>query len=136
VLAVVEFAAPGAGILANTVEPERLPDWLSEEEIAYVAGEFKRTGFRGGLNWYRSIRRTSELAGPWRDCVIRQPSLFIAGARDDVLRFPGMEARLQQLADVLPGQRGVHILPGAGHWIQRERAAEVNALLIEFLRGL
>jgi pimeloyl-ACP methyl ester carboxylesterase len=47
-----------------------------------------------------------------------------------------MEARLQQLADVLPGQRGVHILPGAGHWIQRERAAEVNALLIEFLRGL
>jgi hypothetical protein len=66
VLAVVEFAAPGAGILANTVEPERLPDWLSEQDIAYVAGEFKRTGFRGGLNWYRSMRRTSELAGPAR----------------------------------------------------------------------
>jgi len=128
--------APGAGILANTVEPQRLPDWLSEEDIAYVAGEFKRTGFRGGLNWYRSIRRTSELLSPWRDCVIPQPSLFIAGARDDVLRFPGMEDRLQQLADVLPGQRGIHILPGAGHWIQRERAAAVNALLIEFLRGL
>jgi pimeloyl-ACP methyl ester carboxylesterase len=55
---------------------------------------------------------------------------------DDVLRFPGMVARLQQLADVLPGQRGIHILPGAGHWIQREHAAAVNALLIEFLRGL
>jgi hypothetical protein len=68
--------------------------------------------------------------------VIRQPSLFIAGARDDVLRFPGMEANLQQLAAVLPGLRGSHILPGAGHWIQRERAAAVNALLIEFLCGL
>ena len=127
--------APGAGILANTVEPQRLPDWLSVEDIAYVAGEFKRTGFRGGLNWYRSIRRTFELLAPWRNCVIRQPSLFIAGARDDVLRFPGMDARLQQLPDVLPGQRGIHILPGAGHWIQRERVAAVNALLIEFLRA-
>jgi len=128
--------APGAGILTNTVEPQRLPDWLSEEDIGYVAAEFKRTGFRGGLNWYRSIRRTSELLAPWRDCVIRQPSLFIAGARDNVLRFPGMDARLQQLAHVLPGQRGIHILPGAGHWIQRERVAAVNALLIEFLHGL
>jgi pimeloyl-ACP methyl ester carboxylesterase len=128
--------APGAGILANTVEPERLPDWLREEDIAYVAGEFNRTGFRGGLNWYRSIRRTSELLAPWRGCVIRQPSFFIAGARDDVLRFPGMEARLQQLSVVLPGLRGSHILPGAGHWIQRECATAVNALLIEFLRSL
>ena len=128
--------APGAGFLANTVEPDRLPDWLSEDDIAYVASEFKRTGFRGGLNWYRSIRRTSELLAPWRGCVIHQPSLFIAGARDDVLRFPGMEARVKQLATVLPGLRGSHILDGAGHWIQRERAAEVNALLVEFLRGL
>jgi pimeloyl-ACP methyl ester carboxylesterase len=125
--------APGAGFLANTVEPERLPDWLSEEDIAYVAGEFKRTGFCGGLNWYRAIRKTSELLAPWRGCVIRQPSMFIAGARDDVLRFPGMEGRVKQLATVLPRLRGSHILPGGGHWIQRERAAEVDALLVEFL---
>jgi pimeloyl-ACP methyl ester carboxylesterase len=133
---VAGILAPGAGFLANTVEPEVLPSWLTEEDIAYVAGEFKRTGFRGGLNWYRSIRRTSDLLAPWRGCVIRQPSLFIAGAGDDVLRFPGMEARLQQLPDVLPGLRGGHILPGGGHWIQRERAAAINALLIESLRGL
>ena len=66
--------APGAGILANTVEPERLPDWLREEDIAYVAGEFNRTGFRGGLNWYRSIRRHVRVAGPM--ARLRDPAAF------------------------------------------------------------
>ena len=28
------------------------------------------------------------------------------------------------------------LLPGAGHWIQQERPAEVNQLLIEFLRSV
>jgi pimeloyl-ACP methyl ester carboxylesterase len=105
-------------------------------DIAYVAGEFKRTGFRGGLNWYRNFRRTAELMAPWRGCKIAQPSLFVAGSRDDVLRFPGAEARLQQLPSLLTGLRGSHVLQGAGHWIQRERATEVNALLIDFLKSL
>ena len=133
---VAGILAPGTGILANTVEPERLPDWLDENDLAYVAAEFKRSGFRGGLNWYRNIKLSTELLAPWRGCVIRQPSLFIAGARDDVLRFPGMEARIKQLSSVLPGIRGCHILEGAGHWIQRERASAVNERLLEFLRSL
>jgi pimeloyl-ACP methyl ester carboxylesterase len=72
----------------------------------------------------------------WRGCRIRQPSLFIAGDRDDVLKFPGMKARIDSLSKALPGLRGVHILPGAGHWIQRERAQQVNTLLVDFLKGL
>jgi pimeloyl-ACP methyl ester carboxylesterase len=128
--------ASGAGFLDNTVEPERLPAWLDPDDLAYVAGEFKRTGFRGGLNWYRSIKRTSELMAAWRGCLVSQPSLFIAGARDDVLKFPGAKGRVDGLAAVLPGLRGSHILEGAGHWIQRERACEVNKLLIAFLNDL
>ncbi len=128
--------APGTGLLDNTVDPETLPSWLSADDIAYVSGEFKRTGFTGGLNWYRSIRRSSELLAAWRGCQIKQPSLFIAGGSDDVLKFPGAKARVDGLKDVLPGLRGCHILEGAGHWIQRERAAEVNDLLIGFLKGL
>jgi len=134
--AVAGILPKGAGFLDATVEPATLPDWLAAEDIAYVAGEFKRTGFRGGLNWYRSVRRSAELMAPWRGCTIAQPSLFIAGSRDDVLRFPGAEARLQQLPTVLTGLRGSHVLEGAGHWIQRERAPQVNALLIDFLNGL
>ena len=127
---------PGAGLLDVTEDPKELPAWMDAEDLAYVAGEFQRTGFRGGLNWYRAIRHNAELMAAWRGCVIRQPSLFIAGARDDVLRFPGMQQRLDALPQVLPGLRGSHILEGAGHWIQRERAQEVNRLLVDFLRAL
>jgi pimeloyl-ACP methyl ester carboxylesterase len=133
---VAGILAPGAGFLDNTTNPETLPDWLSSEDIAYVADEFARTGFRGGLNWYRSIRRSSELMAAWQGCVIRQPSMFVAGAKDDVLKFPGAQARIENLASVLPGLRGCHILDGAGHWIQRERSVEVNDLLVEFLNAL
>ncbi len=127
---------PGEGFLDNTVDPQVLPGWMSHDDIAYVAAEFKRTGFRGGLNWYRSIRRTSDVLAPWQGCVITQPSLFITGDRDDVLRFPGMAERVKALEKVLPGLRGKHVLAGAGHWIQRERAVEVNQLLLGFLKGL
>lgn len=133
---VAGILAPGAGFLDNTVDPQTLPSWLDREDLAYVAVEFARTGFRGGLNWYRAIRRTSELMAAWRGCVIRQPSLFVAGAKDDVLKFPGAQARIEHLASMLPGLRGCHILEGAGHWIQRERAAEVSELLVAFLKGL
>ena len=133
---VAGIMSPGAGFLDTTVEPEALPGWLGAEDIAYVAAEFRRTGFRGGLNWYRSVRRSSELLAPWRGCPVRQPSMFVAGARDDVLKFPGAKARIEGLPRILPGLRGSHILEGAGHWVQRERAREVNELLIAFLKGL
>ena len=127
---------PGAGVLSNTVDPATLPAWLPPEDIAFYAGEFKRSGFRGGLNWYRNLRRSWELLAPWRGCVIRQPSLFIAGARDNVLKFPASQAQIDAYPRTLPGLRGCHILDGAGHWIQRERADAVNALLLGFLKGL
>ena len=127
---------PGAGLLDMTVEPETLPPWMNEEDLRELAADFRRTGFAGGLNWYRAIRKNAELMAAWRGCPIRQPSLFMAGERDDVLKFPGMKARLDSLTSGLPGLRGAHILSGAGHWIQRERADEVNALLLDFLSGL
>lgn len=127
---------PGKGLLDNTADPETLPAWLSEADLDHYVGEFTRAGFRGGLNWYRNLRRNWELSTAWRHCPIRQPSLFIAGERDGVLRFPASKAQIEAYPKTLPGLRGVHILPGAGHWIQRERAAEVNALLVDFLNGL
>jgi pimeloyl-ACP methyl ester carboxylesterase len=128
--------APNKGFLANTVDPEALPSWLSRDDLAYYAGEFRRAGFRGGLNWYRNLRRSWELLAPWRGCVIRQPSMFIAGARDDVLKFPTSKPQIDHFPSTLPGLRGCHILEGAGHWIQRERASAVNELLLGFLKTL
>lgn len=127
---------PGQGLLGAMSEPETLPTWLSREDIAYYTREFTRTGFRGGLNWYRNITRSWALLAPWRDCIIRQPSMFIAGARDDVLKFPSSPRQIEAFAQTLPALRGCHIFEGAGHWIQRERSGAVNELLLEFLQKL
>lgn len=124
------------GFLGNTLDPQTLPPWLSAEDVAYYAGEFRRAGFRGGLNWYRNLRRNRELLMPWRGCPVRQPSMFIAGSRDGVLKFPASKKQIEAFSTTLPGLRGCHVLEGAGHWIQRERAEQVNALLLEFLKGL
>jgi pimeloyl-ACP methyl ester carboxylesterase len=126
----------GKGFLDNTVEPEILPAWLTEQDIEEYTAEFSRTGFRGGLNWYRNLSRSWELMTPWRGQVIHQPSFFIAGESDDVLKFPNTQANIDNFSVTLPGMRGCHIIPEAGHWIQRERAEQVNHLLIEFLDGL
>jgi hypothetical protein len=75
-------------LLDNTVDSPALPSWLTDADLDYYAAEFRRTGFRGGLNWYRNITRSWQLLAPWRGVIIHQPSLFIAGARDDVLKFP------------------------------------------------
>jgi pimeloyl-ACP methyl ester carboxylesterase len=131
------FARLTAGtLLGNTVDPEKLPAWLGEADLDYYAGEFARAGFRGGLNWYRNLRRNWELGGPWRGQPIRQPSLFIAGSRDGVLRFPAAKSNIEAYPKTLPGLRGSHILEGAGHWVQQEQPAEVNKLLIDFLKSL
>jgi pimeloyl-ACP methyl ester carboxylesterase len=127
---------PTGTLLGNTADPTSLPGWLSEADLDYYTAEFARTGFRGGLSWYRNLRRNWELGGPWRGQPIRQPSLFIAGSRDGVLRFPAAQAQLDAFPKTLPALRGSHILEGAGHWVQQERPNEVNKLLIDFLKGL
>ena len=127
---------PGTGFLHNTEDPAALPAWVNVDDLAFATQEFKRTGFRGAMNWYRALRLGPELMAPWRGAAIRQPSLFIAGDRDDVMKFPASAAAVARFDRSLPGLRGSHMLAGAGHWVQRERADEVNALLIGFLRGL
>ena len=74
--------------LGKLVEPVMLPDWLRPDEIAEYAAVYSRTGLRGGWNWYRNLARSWELLAPWHGAVIRQPSPFIAGSRDEVLKFP------------------------------------------------
>jgi pimeloyl-ACP methyl ester carboxylesterase len=126
----------GKGFLDNTTEPESMPNWLSEQDMAQYVSAFSNTGFRPALNWYRNISRSWELMRPWRGQVIHQPSLFIAGEKDDILKFPAAQANVDNFSVTLPGICGCHILPNAGHFIQREQAQEVNSLLLAFLDGL
>ena len=120
--------------LESMPDPETLPAWLGEGDIDFYAGEFARTGFRGGLNWYRNLDRTWELMAAWRGARITVPALFVAGDRDPVILRN--RAAMDGLAETVPGLRERVLLPGAGHWTQQERAAEVNDALITFLAGL
>jgi pimeloyl-ACP methyl ester carboxylesterase len=127
--------AKGAKFLDGMPDPDKLPAWLSDEDVEFYAGQFRRTGFRGGLNWYRNLDRTWELMAPWHHAQIRVPALFIAGDRDPVIGMM-MKASLDALDQTVPGLRKKLILPGCGHWTQQERPTEVNAELIAFLRSL
>jgi pimeloyl-ACP methyl ester carboxylesterase len=125
-----------AGFLARMANPESLPTWLSEADVDFYATEFTRTGFRGGLNWYRNIDRNWELLAPFAGATVTVPALYIAGERDIVLDFPGVRQRIPDMAKFVPQLRRTIILPGCGHWTQQERPAEVNAAMIDFLRDL
>jgi pimeloyl-ACP methyl ester carboxylesterase len=126
----------GTGFLDGTTNPDTLPDWLTQADLDALVSEYRRTGFRGGLNWYRNFDRNWELTAAFAGVTIRQPALFIAGAYDAVIRGPMGEASLAQMPQVAPGLRRQVLIPGAGHWINQERPDEVNAELIRFLREL
>jgi pimeloyl-ACP methyl ester carboxylesterase len=124
------------GFLDGMMNPAVLPPWLTEADIDFYAGEFARTGFRGGLNWYRNIDRNWELLALYAGAGVTVPALYIAGDRDPVVRFPGMDRLIPNLAHFVPRLRRTIMLPGCGHWTQQERAGEVNAAMIDFLRHL
>jgi pimeloyl-ACP methyl ester carboxylesterase len=126
----------GGGFLSDRPTPATLPTWLKETDIDFYVGEFKRTGFRGGLNWYRNIDRNWELLAPFGGAKVIVPALYMAGDRDLVVAFPGMDRVIANLAHDVPRLRDKIILAGCGHWTQQERASEVNATMIDFLRQL
>jgi pimeloyl-ACP methyl ester carboxylesterase len=114
--------------------PETLPEWLTEQDLEFYAAEFRRTGFRGGLNWYRNMDRTWELTGFLEGAVLRQPLLFVAGETDPVIVM--YQDGLGAMEQIVPNLSARTLVAGAGHWVQQERPAEVNRLLVEFLASL
>jgi pimeloyl-ACP methyl ester carboxylesterase len=111
--------------------PPVMPAWLTPADLDVYVDAFERSTFTGGLNWYRNSDRNWELSADWQR-PIDQPALFIGGDRDPVLRF----APLDNMAEVVPGLRGTHLLPGIGHWTQQEAPDDCNRLILEFLAGL
>ena len=109
---------------------------LIERDIDFYAAEFARTGFRGGLNWYRNIDRSWELLAPFAGAQITVPALYVAGDRDLVVTFNGMDQLIPGLAEHVPKLRRTIMLPGCAHWTQHERPEDVNAAMISFLREL
>lgn len=121
-------------LLDSGALPETMPSWLTAEDLDLSTREFERTGFRGGLNWYRNIDRAWELMRFLSGAKIQQPSLFACGDLDPLLAMNRQS--FDALEQTMPGLKEKVLLPGAGHWIQQERPSEINRLLIDFLNGL
>jgi pimeloyl-ACP methyl ester carboxylesterase len=128
------FVEDGKGFLGEARADRPLPDWLSEADLTHFSESYRKSGFRGGLNWYRNLDRNWELTAPWQGAQIHQPSLFIAGSKDSVITGLIGGKRVADMERVLPNLTQKLIIGGAGHWVQQERAAEVNAALIAFLK--
>jgi pimeloyl-ACP methyl ester carboxylesterase len=111
-----------------------LPAWLSEADLEFYVAEFERTGFRGPLNRYRNVDRDWHDLRPWRDEPIRVPSLFIGGEKDGPTMWAGRA--IDRFPETLPYLQGSHILAGCGHWIQQERADDVNRIIVDWLKSL
>ncbi|AKS32188.1 alpha/beta fold hydrolase [Mycolicibacterium goodii] len=131
--AAMRLVRPGPeGLIERLPEPPTLPDWISADELAVYVEAFTRTGFTGPLNWYRNFDRNWELTESTPASTITAPTLFLAGSADPVLSFTPRD----HVRDVVAGDYREVLLDGAGHWLQQERADEVNAVLLEFLDGL
>ena len=126
-----------ATLLDGMVDPGQFPAWLSAEDLDYYVGEFEQSGFFGPISRYRNHERDFEWLQQFKGRTLDQPSLLIGGDRDPAFngfgRIADPGAMMRQHATDL---RGVHVLPGCGHWTQQERPAEVNALLVDWLKGL
>jgi pimeloyl-ACP methyl ester carboxylesterase len=127
--------------MAQTVAPD-MPDdaaiaacrWLPETELSVYSDEYARTGFQGGLQWYRCMTGSAFAAELqlFDGRTIDVPSCFIAGASDwGIYQRPGAIERMQSTA--CTDMRGCHLVDGAGHWVQQEQPERVSALLTAFL---
>ncbi|MDP3976811.1 MAG: alpha/beta hydrolase [Pseudomonas sp.] len=121
----------GAGLFDGLQDPGVLPAWCDTEAFSHYLETFTGRGFHGALNWYRNFERNWQRTEALADKHIEQPALFLLGDKDPVgtleaytlKQMPKRIANLEQ-----------HLLSDCGHWIQNEQAAEVNRLLLAFLR--
>jgi pimeloyl-ACP methyl ester carboxylesterase len=129
----LRMIAPGpAGFIERLPEAEGLPAWISQQEFDHYVDEFSRTGFTGGLNWYRNLDRNWELLADPPAATIDVPAMFIGGTADPVLSF----MRPDRALELVTGRYREVLIDGAGHWLQQEKPDQVNELLLDFLSNL
>jgi pimeloyl-ACP methyl ester carboxylesterase len=124
------------GFLGGLEVLDPLPAWLTEHDLDHWTAEFSRTGFAGGLNWYRNVNQNWELLAPWTGATVDSRALYVVGDRDDVYQVPGITEFVQGLKRSVPNLTKMVVLEGCGHWTQQERPAEVSAAVLDFLRRL
>lgn len=133
---VMDLAEGMAETVAHEMPKGEAP-WLTDAELAVYSGEYGRTGFQGGLQWYRC--GTTGVFNPELELfsgrTIDQPSFFLAGASDwGIYQRPGAVETMNGTA--CTDMRFCEFIPGAGHWVQQEQPEAVVGKILGFLGGL
>nr|WP_245663064.1 alpha/beta hydrolase [Nocardia inohanensis] len=128
---------PGLGYLDVLPQAPALPwPWLSQDEFDTLAQDFERTGFTGGLNWYRNLDRNWELTEAYADAKVEVPTFFLYGENDpDMEGFSGRDPLATLRANVAD-LRSVVEVPTAGHLVQLEKPEIVGKFVTTALREL
>jgi pimeloyl-ACP methyl ester carboxylesterase len=128
---------PGASYIEAMSEPPPLPwSWLSESEMDYFVTEYSRSGFTGGLNWYRSMDMKWEQRKPFEGVTSEVPAYFLGSENDvDLEGFHGDDP-ISLMRAIFPDLRQVKMIKGAGHMVQLEASGQVNDILLEFLEDI
>ncbi|KAJ3842305.1 alpha/beta-hydrolase [Lentinula raphanica] len=121
---------------ANEGTRSALQEWLSDEDLSYYTSEFSRTGFQGGLNWYRCMTDTK-----WTTDMqiftgkrVTVPAMFLSGSKDwGVYQTPGALERMKEYVCESMDEEDVVLLPDIGHWVQQEQSEAVASELLRFL---
>lgn len=130
---IVDADRNGGGLIPRLGRPLERPDWLDEKDLDYFVGEFSRAGFKGGLDYYRSMDRNWALLAPFEDDVIEARVLFLAGERENSEQPITSDRMSSIMKDRVPNLERVVVVPNAGHWLQQEAAALVSQEIISFI---
>lgn len=123
------------GLLDPLPDPNELPAWLSEADLDVYTEAFTKTGFRGGLNYYRNLDLNWQLQTALSGMKIEVPALFIAGQRDAGLQIQGMTEIIEAMPTLAPSVQEPVFISGGGHWLPQECPDQVSAAIVAFARS-
>jgi pimeloyl-ACP methyl ester carboxylesterase len=130
----ISMVGNGTELREKFVFPDEMPDWLTDADLDYYAGEFEHAGFTGGLNRYRNVDRDWEDLTAYSNQPIEIPALFVGGEKDGPTMWGG--AAIAKFPETLPKLHDSIIVKGSGHWIQQEYADDTNRALLDFLSAI
>ncbi|KAL0327909.1 UNVERIFIED_CONTAM: Epoxide hydrolase A [Sesamum calycinum] len=116
--------------------PVALPSWLTEEDVNYYASKFDKTGFTGGLNYYRAMDLSWELSAAWTGSQIKVPVKFLIGDLDLTYHFPGVKDYIDNggFKKYVPLLEQVVVMEGVAHFLNQERPEEVSEHIYDFIK--
>ncbi|KAA8545193.1 hypothetical protein F0562_019918 [Nyssa sinensis] len=122
------------GICPTT--PLKLPFWFSEDDLKYYTNKFEQKGFTGALNYYRALDLNWELTAPWTGRQVEVPVKFIVGDQDMIYTTPGMREYIHNggFSRDVPLLKEIVVMEGVGHFINQERAEEINTHIHDFIK--